>query len=681
MERRKSKIVIWLILATTLLFTGVFTVSAEGQVGGRPTTHTVESASSQSLTKIVNEFGRISLSLDALGTLDATGTIQVEKPAGATVRKAYLMTATTGWSNYRLSTGDVKILGNDVVWEKELSNSIVSYNYWANVTAIIKATLDAAPSGIVNLDISELSTGNIDGEILAVIFDDPNQTTNNTVLLYFGAQNVSGDSFVIDFGTPIVKDDPKLVLDYSLGISFGCQGGAGCAVPPQYSIIDVNGSRLTSAAGGEDDGFTQNGALITVGGIDDNNDNPPDPNAVPVNQYSDDELYNLKSFVNDGDTSVTIDTVNPSNDDNIFFAAVFLGSTRNVVSVDVDISLYNNPSTTEARAPYENIIKYMADGIYEASNGAHKLGKVTFYPDGENSNQAEVVWVEKCHPNANVAGFGTNGLHVNMCDIFKDGNGLGSDYNFLSSDSNQKGGGYTLAHEWGHFYYSLYDEYVGGSDTNSIFHFPHSTDKAVLNAIMNSQWNAIGGDFNWLNFSTAKNDTKETAQYRVYQASGWETLVRPVSDDPRDGDRVSLPGRLYHAELKDVAPGANESPAIDLPGTAQSALSIVWESTSSLTSPSTDTLSLPFNVQLNSILGQNLSYPNPILLLAFVHQDLMITDMGVAGSIKLPDGTTKPVVFTDDGVPPDAEKGDGLYSAILGYEEGGRVHRRGQVRQ
>jgi hypothetical protein len=62
---------------------------------------------------------------------------------------------------------------------------------------------------------------------------------------------------------------------------------------------------------------------LTVGGLDDSNANPVDPYALPANDRTDDELYDLLPFVSHGDTSVVINTTNPSLDDNIFFAALF----------------------------------------------------------------------------------------------------------------------------------------------------------------------------------------------------------------------------------------------------------------------------------------------------------------------------------------------------------------------
>lgn len=347
----------------------------------------------------------------------------------------------------------------------------------------------------------------------------------------------------------------------------------------------------------------------------------------------------------------------------------FSGATA--LAVEIDVTLYSDPTTDNERAPYENIMRHFADGLYEAANGAHKLGTVTFHPSGADANTADIVWVEECHPSASPAGFGTDGLHINMCDIFTDGSGQGNDYDFMSDEAHQVGGGYTLAHEWGHYYYGLYDEYVGDGSYDHIFQFPHSTDEAVMNSIMNSQWNARDGNYDWLNFSVSKNDTRETAQFRVYTACGWDTLVRPVTDDPRDGDRVALPVRLYHSELVDAAPSTGQDAPIDLPGSARSNLSFVWEASATSPVGPRSSRGIPYTAQLASTLGQNLSYPDPIVLLAFVHTDLAIAHAGVQASVELPDGTIMPVAFADDGVAPDALAGDGLYSALAGYETNG----------
>jgi hypothetical protein len=292
-----------------------------------------------SIVPQVTETGKISLSVDGLGVYPGNqGIIQVEKPAGATVRSAYFAAATTGFTgDPKLSAGDIEIDGTGFAWGIDTSSSISSWNHWADVTSIVKTKIDAAPAGRVDFTITELGRGTryIDGSILAVIFDNPGETTDNTIVLLFGAQDIAGDTFAIGLADPIDLSDPNLALDLSLGISYGAQG---CS-SGQYSMVDVNGIRLSTSAGGEDDGVCDNGALLTVGGLDDSNANPPNPMAMPSgNPRIDDELYDLIPFVSNGDTSINVFTRNPSNDDNIFFAALFLRSTTAVVGEGIVIS-------------------------------------------------------------------------------------------------------------------------------------------------------------------------------------------------------------------------------------------------------------------------------------------------------------------------------------------------------
>jgi len=193
--------------------------------------------------------GLVALSVDALGTLGSTGTIQVDKPAGGTVRAAFLAAASTGFTGYDIPIGLITINGTGVTWGSNIANSIASRNYFADVTAIVAPIVDAAGAGIVNLTIGEGGSSSlIDGTILAVVFDVPTLTRDFTVVIFFGAQNIAGDSFAIGLADPAQPLDPDYVLDLSLGISYGFQGTG------QSSLIDVNGTRMTSSAGGQDDG-------------------------------------------------------------------------------------------------------------------------------------------------------------------------------------------------------------------------------------------------------------------------------------------------------------------------------------------------------------------------------------------------------------------------------------------
>lgn len=293
-----------------------------------------------SIVPIVSQTGNISLSVDGLGTLASSGTIRVQKPVGATVRAAYLAAASTGFTGFQIPNGAITLDGSPVTWSITTPSNIASYNSWADVTEIVKPTIDAATPGTVTIPVAEgADSGLIDGEILTVVFDDPNQTTSNTVLLLFGAQNVAGDTFAVRLADPINKSDPNLLLDMSLGISFGFQTPS--FDTGQWSIVNVNGQRLTSSAGGQDDGQDANGALLTVGGIGDTDANPTDPLTHWVSgqgDRTDDELYDLRPFVNNGDTTINVFTQNPSNDDNIFFAALDLHATTAVVGEGVVLS-------------------------------------------------------------------------------------------------------------------------------------------------------------------------------------------------------------------------------------------------------------------------------------------------------------------------------------------------------
>jgi hypothetical protein len=247
----------------------------------------------------------------------------VKPSPAATVRQADLFCATVPFSSTPVN-GEVQVNGTPVTWDQIIPSALPSaFNARDDVTATVKPVGDAAPPGLVTFTITENPTFKYDGCILKVIWNDPT-TTQNSILVFFGAQTTTGDTFVINFAQPLSPAAFLTPLEFSLGISFGFQPG------PQFSQVDVNGMRLTTSAGGQDDGQSANGALITAGGTGDTTGNPP-PTAPPTApNVPDDELYDLRPFAQVGDTSMTIFTLNPSNDDNIFVANLFL---RNVTVV------------------------------------------------------------------------------------------------------------------------------------------------------------------------------------------------------------------------------------------------------------------------------------------------------------------------------------------------------------
>jgi tripartite motif-containing protein 71 len=330
------------------------------------------------------------------------------------------------------------------------------------------------------------------------------------------------------------------------------------------------------------------------------------------------------------------------------------------IGVDLTIGLYRNPNSQE-RAAYEEMIRYLADALFEMSNGTHKLRTVRIYPNSQS--QKDVIWRERCWPNAHISGYGRSqyGWRIEMCDIFNFGSGS---YNYLQNRRAWEDAGYTIAHEMGHYFYSIYDEYQSDRqcDWARAPHVPCRDDIPVSPSVMNSHWNATGGQYSWLNFSSAANYSTRTAQYRMYRASGWETLIRRPELDPRDGVLANYPLRLYHPELRNVAPASGQLPRIDLVTghQARSMLQIIWEPTSGASLASAD-----ITASLFALEGNNVTYPQPVRLIAALQRTLPIAKATVQGEVVLPNGQTQTLTFRDDGVAPDALADDGQYSALF----------------
>jgi hypothetical protein len=188
-------------------------------------------------------------------------------------------------------------------------------NYWADVTSIVAPVINPLGAGVSTLSLTECSTLIQDGEALLVVFNDAS-SPERTIVIMWGGENPTGDNYAITMAAPIDPSSTGALLDMGLGIGFSYQTNAS----QQFSTVDVNGQRLTSSAGGEDDGGPDDGMLITVGGIGDSDANPADPYAAPTNPRSDDELYSLLPFITTTTTSINVNTLNPSNNDNIFLS-------------------------------------------------------------------------------------------------------------------------------------------------------------------------------------------------------------------------------------------------------------------------------------------------------------------------------------------------------------------------
>ncbi|MBD2662913.1 parallel beta-helix repeat [Richelia sinica FACHB-800] len=267
-----------------------------------------------------NTFNDAALSIDAFGSTSNSGTISTNVSVGATVLKAYLYTSSV-WDFSPVN--DVKLNGNLL---KVSDATVLTPDANPTTTVLWDVTsILGSLSGLQNHTIEEL--GDNDGSTLVVAYKDAS-TTGFTSFIFDGELATTGDTTTFNFAQPYTGGD--FLVSIADSFSFQTSG--------QFTTIDVTtdstpSRRLTSSAGGQDDGSGANGALITAGGIGDSPTNP-DPFASDAGGFrTDDEYYNLalgnsadpNPFIKPGDTFVTLNTRNPSNDDNVY--GLFVTST------------------------------------------------------------------------------------------------------------------------------------------------------------------------------------------------------------------------------------------------------------------------------------------------------------------------------------------------------------------
>lgn len=297
-----------------------------------------------------------------------------------------------------------------------------------------------------------------------------------------------------------------------------------------------------------------------------------------------------------------LDTIIQATNKTTSKALTSILATSSTAVFDVTISLDSNPqgdddykadsgTDDDGQNAYEKRIEEFAKAVYQSTNGAHKIKKVTIFrskPGAPRIDSADIFWDENCPvdkgPRATPSGFGVAGQHIWMC-----ANWPGA----ASLMSTPKGGGYTLAHEWGHYTYGLYDEYAQEQcsaenikTSNCAKSTPRGTDTAALPAIMNNQWVAAGAAMpaaykgsaaDFLEFSTQnihpyRSDSKGTnAHKRVFGESTWQTLTRDPATDPKYS---WLPKRTQYTSL--LAPAGPSWLIADDESAALNELDIRW---------------------------------------------------------------------------------------------------------
>jgi hypothetical protein len=280
--------------------------------------------------------GQVGVSVSGLGgNRNPVGNLQAEIPAGSTILQAFFYAAGTPYPWYLNSprtiadynAAGIKIDGTPVTNFDTIVGATTTRadigNFFtgrADVTALVQSKLGAGSS--YSWSYTEGTKNNrIDGGVLAIIYSNPSLPMASVGFLD-GGQKTNGEQMSVHLGQPLMDPNtPGFRANFGIATSFSTGGD-------QVTRIDINGQRLTSSAGGHENGGATDGTLLTVGGIGDSNANPANPMSATS---PDDELYSLVPFLHEGDEMFTIYSKNASNDDNLFF--MYIDITANIIEV------------------------------------------------------------------------------------------------------------------------------------------------------------------------------------------------------------------------------------------------------------------------------------------------------------------------------------------------------------
>ncbi len=346
--------------------------------------------------------------------------------------------------------------------------------------------------------------------------------------------------------------------------------------------------------------------------------------------------------------------------------------------IDLTISVYRNISAVDQES-FKQIIWYAADAIYEMSEGRHYLRNVTFFLNRLNWNTAHVQW-ERCnHPNADAGYYRYPDLgHIRMGDLFMDKkkpDPCGQPMANHLQDVQQAG--YTLAHEMGHYFYMLYDEYKQSDSDVPIEYSVMSSQHCARPLYDPPQCLEKSRELDWLNFShngnfnvRNPNHTKND-QYRYYLSNAWDTLVRHPKDDKGLSQIEAKIDRQFFPELASVAPKAGSKPTIQLPGGTAHSAAAGWVSFAWKLPAVNAAAEASYSAQVFVPSGNSIAYPEPALIVASVVKDDVIARATLSALVTAPNGSTSGLQLKDDGIAPDELRDDGRYSGILSYTQNG----------
>ena len=276
------------------------------------------------------------VSTDGCGSNTASCTLQSNIQAGSTIQAAYLysstFTSTTDPNGITLGKGGAT---TTPIFIPLGVNPIPSLQAWrADVTSFVQA--NANIGSLTTWTVTEGGkTSVLDGEAIVIVYSNAGaQPNTHTILILDGFSASTGDIAKIGF----TALPPGFTAHMFLGDGFSFDGPNPLAPTSisQVSTITVNGTNLTTVAGHCDDAQDSecaNGNLLTMGGS--NAGSKTDPfTPFPCDGLgcvgSDHEAYDLGNVFKVGDIIGTLNTLNPSDDDNIFLEVFDISGTAQI---------------------------------------------------------------------------------------------------------------------------------------------------------------------------------------------------------------------------------------------------------------------------------------------------------------------------------------------------------------
>jgi calcium-activated chloride channel regulator 3/4 len=192
-------------------------------------------------------------------------------------------------------------------------------------------------------------------------------------------------------------------------------------------------------------------------------------------------------------------------------------ATDKVGFFDLVVSLDWEPTATEKSGKLKTAFEQFAKDTFKMSEGKQKIRKIYVYTDGKQMNTADIQFLDKG---------GRSNAYSNS--IFDKGGRILT-YTGFSSGSARPDTyiGHTIAHEFAHYALGLYDEYEGSAASSTRPSKPLDNDTpkdTIMHRQGNWQWLSIASDY-------AVAAERKTAQWRVYECSAWETLLKSPSND------------------------------------------------------------------------------------------------------------------------------------------------------